>query len=141
MRFCITMMLLALPFIALPGFAQGEPDPNSIAIVRFELQMRLGESSVRHSFSQKQLRRLGDGVCIALVRILSEQTMLEPKPLRAFLPMIREAFSEPTLISIEANRKPRVTLMMLDHIERSVSDPQLHAEIDLTVRFVREHTN
>jgi hypothetical protein len=141
MRFGITIFLLMLPLMSLTGSQDQErDDPYSLSIVRFELKMRSGQSRITHSFSQKHLARLGDGVSVALIKILDEQEMINPTTVSAFLPMIRDAFSQPALISPEVNRKPQVTLMLLSYIRERIKDLNLGAEVESTANFVREHT-
>jgi hypothetical protein len=65
--------------------------------------------------------------------------MLNPKNGRVFLPMIREAFSQPALIAVEANRKPQVTLLLLDHIRQKLNDEKISADVEETASFVRDH--
>lgn len=140
MRMFPITVLAALPLMAVTSGAQDNGDPYSIAAVRFELQMRVGELRMRHSFSQKQLARLGDGVSVALIKILDQQEILDPKTLPVVMAMIREAFSNPSLISIEENKKPQITLMLLDQLRSKLRDQQMNAEIDETVSFVKGHT-
>lgn len=141
MRLLVLMLFLALPLMSLPTQAQDEQDPYSLAIVRFEIRMRSGESSARHGFSQRQIVRFGDGISIALVKILDARQMLDPGTLDAILPMIREAFSRPDLISIEANKQPQVTLLLLNQIRQQVSDRRIDDQIDETIAFVKKSAN
>jgi hypothetical protein len=141
MRTLISMLCFAIPLLALPSHGQEEQDPYSIATVRFEIRMRSGEGGVRHSFSQRQLVRLGDGISIALTKILDEQQMLDPETLGAILPMIREAFSQPELIVIKANRQPQITLLLLDHIRQKASEARVRDQIDGTIAFVKKHSD
>jgi hypothetical protein len=127
--------------MVLPSHAQEDQDPYAIATIRFELRMRSGDLRVRHGFTQTQIARLGDGISVALIKILDQQQMLDPRTLGAILPMIREAFSQPALIAINANKQPQVTLLLLDHIRGKVSDRGAFDKIDETVTFVKEHTN
>jgi hypothetical protein len=136
----IWMLLLSVPLLTLLGSAQDEQDPYAITIVKFELQMRSGQSKMVHGFSQKQIFRLGDSVSIALLKILDDEQMLDPRNIAASMTMIRDAFSRPDLISIEVNKKPQVTLLLLNHIRGMISDPQMSTDLDQTVKFVKEHT-
>jgi hypothetical protein len=140
MRFCMTILVLGTTLFVLLSSAQEERDPYSMSLVRFELQMRSGGTTAIHSFSQKQLVRLGDAVSVALIKILDDHEMLDTKNLRVVLPMIRDAFSQPASITIDANRKAQVTLLLLDHIRQGVNDSQTLADVEGTATFVREHT-
>ncbi len=141
MRPLLSILCFAIPLMALPSHAQEDQDPYSIAIVRFEIRMRSGEPSARHGFSQRQLGRLGDGIAVALIKILDEQQMLDPGTLGAILPMIREAFSQPELITIKANKQPQITLLLLEHIRQKVGDRRIYDQINETTTFVKEHAD
>jgi hypothetical protein len=80
--------LLVIPMMLLNGQSEG-PDPYSIGVVKFELQMRSGKRKVIHGFSQKNLSRLGDGVSVAILKILDEHTLTDPETVRGFLPYPR----------------------------------------------------
>jgi hypothetical protein len=118
----------------------GAPDPYSIGLVKFELQMRSGGRKVIHGFSQKGLGRLGDSVSEAILKILDDQAVTSPETVRDFLPIIRDSFAEPRLISIEADRTPRVTLFLLDYLKQRVNDAQTQQDIQETVEFVKAKT-
>jgi hypothetical protein len=141
MRPLALTLCFIIPLMALPSHAQEDQDPYSIATVKFEIRMRSGDVSVRHGFTQRQLARLGDGISVALIKILDEQQMLDLGTLGAVLPMIREAFSQPALITINANKQPQITLLLLDRIRQKVSDRRTLEQIGETITFVKEHTN
>ena len=108
--------------------------------------MRQVENLLQHpaqlgaGFTEKQVNRLGDRVSIALVKILREDELSDPRKVRTFLPLIRLAFLNPDLISIADDRKPKVTLFLLRHLENEVKDRGLKAEISQLMNFVKEKT-
>jgi hypothetical protein len=118
----------------------GDSDPYSINVVKFELQMRSGGGKVIHGFSQKSLSRLGDGVSVAIMKILDQHALTNPETVRDFLPIVKDCFSQPQLISIAADKTPRVTLFLLDYVRQNVTDPQVQQEIQQTEEFVKAKT-
>jgi hypothetical protein len=84
--------------------------------------------------------RKGDQVSIAILKILNEGELTDPHAVERFLPVIRDSFSQPQLISLDIDKKPKVTLFLLNFLQRSVPDPQTRREIAETIRFVNEKT-
>jgi hypothetical protein len=135
----LVFCLVLIPTVLLDGQSEA-PDPYSIGLVKFELQMRSGGRKVIHGFSQKGLVRLGDGVSDAILKILDDQELTRPDAVRNFLPIIRDSFAEPRLISIEADKTPRVTLFLLDYLKQRVNDAQTQQDIQETVDFIKTKT-
>jgi hypothetical protein len=102
-----------------------------------EMEMRSGGRRVIHGFSQKYLARLGDGVSIAILKLLDKDALSKPETVRDFLPIIRDAFAFPELISIETDKTPRVTLFLLDYLGGKVTDLETTRQIHETVEFVK----
>jgi hypothetical protein len=141
MRTIATLLMTALPLISLLGARSEDPDPDSLRAVSFELKMNSGGRRVVHGWSQKHLARLGDRVSIALLKILGDQDLEDPATVMDFLPIIRTSFSTPQFISIESDRKPRVTLFLLQHLEQTVHDPAVRQEIRQTAEFVKSKSD
>jgi hypothetical protein len=93
-----------------------------------------------HSWTEKELSRLGDGVSMALVNILSASDMKNKERVRDFLPLIRDAFANPQFISVEAHKKPTATLRLLDSLRQALDDPQVRQDIEKTAEFVKNRT-
>jgi len=131
MRKYMTISILLLGIS--PIFAQQSIDPYSIALVKAALSQPAGFSS---SFVEKYMNRLGDGVAIALLKIFSADELETPQMIHRFVPVIKEAFQAPQLISLPENRKPDVTLFLLGNIQRQVSDAGAKAEIAGLIVFI-----
>ncbi|MDQ5845793.1 MAG: hypothetical protein M3539_10925 [Acidobacteriota bacterium] len=112
-------------------------DAYSIHLVENLLQY---PTQLGAGFTEKQLNRLGDRVSIALLKILPEGELSNPQKVRSFLPLIRAAFLYPNLISIGEDRKPKVTLFLLRHLENEAKDRWLKEEIVQLRDFVKEKT-
>jgi hypothetical protein len=91
-------------------------------------------------FSEKQVNRLGDRVSIALIKILNEQDMRNPQKIREILPLIRTAFLAPQIIAAPEDKKPAVTLLLLNYLETNVQDGLLKKEIVDLADFIKEKT-
>jgi hypothetical protein len=101
--------------------------------------MRADRGKFINSATQKQLHRLGDGVSIALIKILGEADLVDPKNIKSFLPMIQDAFAYPDLIARDMDKKPTVTMVLLKYLGQTVTDTETQKEIQETMAFVKRH--
>jgi hypothetical protein len=83
---------------------------------------------------------MGDGISIALLKALSDRELSDPHTIEVYLPIIRGAFSEPQLVTTDIDKKPSVTLFLLKHLQKSVSNSQTRQQIEETIRFVEAKT-
>jgi hypothetical protein len=120
--------------------SSGNRDDYSLALIKSELEMRSGGRRVIHGFSQKRLGRLGDGVSIAILKLLDDEALSNPETVREFLPIIQDAFRSPQFISIGADRTLRVTLFLLNHLREKVTDVKAIQQIQETADFVKTQT-
>jgi hypothetical protein len=140
MRTTVLICCVLVTFAISLSAQSEDADPYSIRVVKDALAMRSGGQIVIRSWSQKHLSRLGDSVSIALLKILEGSDLKNPEKVRDLLPIVRDSFSQPQFISIEADRKPKVTLFLLDHLRQNIADAQVQREIEQTMEFVKERT-
>ena len=140
MRALAVMFFMVLGIVPLlGGHPEATDDPYSLAIVNFELQMRSGKRVI-HGFSQKRLPELGDRVSVALLKLLPVQRLSDLETIRTFLPIIRDAFAETRFVSVKADKRPQVTLFLLDYLQQRIIDDQIQLDIQQTIEFVKEKT-
>jgi len=118
-------------------FAADESDPYSVAVVRSLLSLPPGTS---FGVSEKQNERLGDRAAIATLKLFDEADLTRPETIRKLLPVLRDSFSYPQLISIAEDRRPAVTLFLLHYLERNAPDPALKKEITAVEVFIKAKT-
>jgi hypothetical protein len=136
-------LLVCCAILAFAGALQGQPDESSaysISIVKFALQMRSGGQWVIFSPTQRSLARLGDGVSIALLKLIEEQDLTSRDTARALLSIIRDAFEQPQLIEIDVDKEPKVTLFLLRYMQLRVSDSEVRRDIQETIDSVKAKT-
>ena len=104
--------------------------------------MQIAEAGLAGTLASvnKHLQRLGDGISIALLKIMEEQNFTDPKTVEASLSLIRLSFSYPQIISLEADKKPKVTLFLLKHLDQNVFDSQTKRDIQETIQYVERQT-
>ena len=129
-----------LSMTTLAGQVAGD-DPYAIKFVRANLHTGGPPDAAEIPAVTKGFQRLGDGVAIALLKILDQQHLTDPETVKAFLPLIQKSFSYPSIISIETNKKPSVTLFLLTYLQGNISDPSLRQEVQRTIDFIERKTN
>jgi hypothetical protein len=135
----IVSSLLAAVSNAVP---QGKPvkqkveDPTVHLVKVLLHQQSTGFSDGR---LEKYSERLGDRVSTALLKIFKAKELEDPENIKTFLPIIRSAFLYPTLVPAQY-RKPKVTLRLLDRLQRKVADGELKHQLSEVATFVTEQT-
>jgi hypothetical protein len=117
----VTLSMLCLS-ISLPGQVE-ENDPYSVKFVQTTMKNRAQGLVIAKS--QTHLARIGDGASIALLKVLSDSELSDPRMIEVYLPIIRGAFSEPQFITITVDKKPCVTLFLLKHVQKNSSRPPI----------------
>ncbi len=140
MRTAFAIFFVFLVFLSNVIFVDGaeeRDDAYSMNLVKSLLQH---PAQMGAGFSEKQVNRLGDRVSIALIKILGDDALRNPEKIKTILPLIRSSFLYPDLISIAEDRKPKVTLFLLRHLERDVKALDLKREISQLITFIQKQT-
>ena len=117
---------------------QQNADPYSLALVKRALTNNtLG---IDFGADDKQIPRLGDLCAIAILKIVDEPNLTEPDTVRGILRTIRSAFASPKSILITEDRKPRVTMFLLNNLQKNVRSAELKQEVLRTTEFVKRQT-
>jgi hypothetical protein len=106
-----------------------QQDPYDIAFVKSMIEQQKQAVVVSLGFEEKYIYRSGDRMSISILKIFSEEELIEPSNVKAYLPLIREAFEFPKLIEHEADREPKVTLFLLHFVEKNVKDGEMRKEV------------
>jgi serine/threonine-protein kinase RIO1 len=133
-------VMLSFVVLGLSAVADGQSEDADVyaqGTVKFELAMRTGGKQIVHSWTQKRLQVLGDRVSIAVIKILKPADFDDPQVVRDVLPIIRDSFSEPQLISSDVDKEPKVTLVLLGYLhQRMDSHIEAQRDIEEVTRFV-----
>lgn len=133
----ILYLVLILLGSDMVGSVGAQNETYDVPLVRGLLQQPEG---LGWSGMDKQVNRLGDRISIALLKILEEKDFQNPQTIRNMLQLIRHSFLFPKLISIPADREPKVTIFLLMHLRNEVKDFALKEEIAKVVEFVKAQT-
>lgn len=131
---------ILLCFLVICGGAataqQMTADPYSLARVKGVMDRQ--SLGIIFGFDAKAIPTLGDRCAIAILKIVDEPDLAQPKTLKGILRTIHLAFTRPQLIQIEEDRKPKVTLFFLNYVGEKTRDPEMHRMIEETTEFVRQ---
>jgi hypothetical protein len=112
------------------------PDPYSFISIRRGLRdvEELGSGAKL----DERLVSLGDGASIGMLKSADLKEITDPdlKFVSAYLSIVRYAFFEPELISLDENKDPGLTLFLLDYLHEKVTDEELQRQIDSTREYV-----
>jgi len=128
-------LLLAL------SFSQGGDQHEDYSVRDVDEAITEHKHGYSLGFADKHVDRLGDRVSIALLKLYTETELKDSQKVREFLPIVLEAFKYPQLIAIPADKEPRVTKYLLEHLEREVSDPSLKKEISNVRKTIQDLTS
>jgi|HubBroStandDraft_6_1064221.scaffolds.fasta_scaffold624867_2 hypothetical protein len=138
MRILAPLFCVLLACSALAHGQAEQQDPYAIHLIQGALETALSQPGVNTSFVEKQLQRRGDAVSVTLLKILDERDLTEEPTVEAVLDLIRQAFSSPKLISLEEDKKPKVTMFLLKYLQHSVSGSKTQGDVKETINFVNE---
>ena len=130
----LTVLMLA----AVVGDGSEKPDPYSLHILRFELKMHATFERVSTSAGDKRLARMGDGVAVGLIKIVGWDGMRDPERVKQLLPILLKGFSQPRFIVKEDDKKPAVTLLLLDYLKQNTTDGDVLKRIDETILAIQQ---
>ena len=93
------------------------------------------------SWIEKRIWPLGDGVSVAVMKIMDSNKLTEPGNCMVYLRLVRVAFFLPRAIARDENKDPNVTLFLLAYLkEKESQNTALEKEIESTELYVRDQT-
>ena len=142
MRITIAICFALLFFSS--GFAQDkikEQDEDIYSIRLVRESVKNPDLALGFSVTEKHINWLGDRVSIALLKIYDADGLKDPQNIRNYLPIVRAAFVAPRIVRLPEDRKPRVTMFLLTHLEGEVTDPNLKVQISDAIGYIRDQTS
>jgi hypothetical protein len=117
------------------------PSVDKYSMAKVSAALKMAKSGGWWSFEQTDMENIGDGVSIAVLKLTKRSELLAPEFDRAYLVLAKAAFAKPENTLCEADRRPDVTLLLLDYIRDHTSDSKLATEIDSVKDFVLSRTS
>ncbi|HWY70346.1 MAG TPA: hypothetical protein VNX88_16880 [Terriglobales bacterium] len=141
-----TMLWVAPAILSMSLFTSGQDWQHCQSDAGSFQQLKTSVHSVTtmHGYSgwdEKAFSRFGDMTSVALLQSLSYDEMTAPQTLRDVLLIIRLAFDCPAGCAVIADdRKPKVTLLLLDQLHNRTRGPSQSA-VDEMKNFVIQHVH
>ncbi len=129
---CIVVIVVCSPRICPAQCAEDYDVPLVRVVVQEQVQ------GISLSFREKYVSRLGDRVSIALLKILDDRDLANPKMVRVILRLVKQSFMSEDLISIVEDKKPKVTLFLLNRLLGETRDSKLRLEISDLIELVKD---
>lgn len=80
---------------------------------------------------------LGDSASVGVLKVVDSKDLTTPKVVKAYLQVVRRAFSQPqTTIVCAEDKTPDVTVFLLNYLREKVKDRELQRQIDSTKEYV-----
>jgi hypothetical protein len=137
MRVALYVFMLVGSGIVLAG-QQPIADPYELVPVRSAMdRLSLG---IGFGGDAKALPRLGDRCSIAILKIMDQRDLSNPKKAAVIASMIHWAFAFPESITNAADKDPKVSLFLLDYLLEKVPDAEVQRRIRETIEFVKVQT-
>ena len=135
-RFIVLVMLLAS---VQPGFCQGDSqDPYAEKLVASFVTAP--GTPIIYSMQEKAVNRLGDRAAVGLIRHVSAQIPATPQEFERILGVIKMAYAAPEVISSDADREPKATLLLLAYLNFLPTAGDSKAEVERTRAYVMRQT-
>jgi hypothetical protein len=115
------------------------PPPSNVTNVRSAFEMC--KHQTMFSGIGLGVARRGDDASASLIRALDPKELATPENTKAYLCLVRLAFSKPDSIPEREERIPGVTMFLLEYLkERESDDEALKTEINSMEAYVKQQT-
>ena len=135
-RLFLAGTLLAASYASAPDWQDFRKDGGySFKDVK-ESVRRVTTDHLYTGWDEKRFNRAGDLTSVAILQTVSDAQMTSPEVLHDVLNIIREAFACPErCVSTESDRKPRVALLLLEHLHNHTAG-NLQSDVDELTRWL-----
>ena len=115
--------------------------PYMINLVQAALDTASSNPGFVSSHIQRGLQMQGDAVAIVLLKVLESRDFTDPQKVRAIIQIIRQSFTAVQAISIAEDKRPKVTVFLLNYVRQNVKDAKLAIEVQQAIDFVMAQTS
>ena len=125
------------------GFAQDQTDAqnkDAYSVSDVMELVKMEDDGFSSSWWEKANFRLGDRASIALLKLYNEAALKDPKMIKKYLPVLRKAFFDISMVQIVEDRKPLVTMFLLNYLQREVTDKSTKVQISEAIRYIKAQT-
>jgi hypothetical protein len=141
MAFCMRVHCL-LMFVFLGGLAAAAQDwqvrkpegDYSFNDVKAAVH-RVTSSRMYSGWDEKTFNRSGDLVAVAVLKTLEDSEMSSPESVKFVLLIVRMAFECPQCVKVTDDRRPRMTLLLLEHLNE-ITGGKMQKDIEEAKHFI-----
>ncbi|MCU1309797.1 MAG: hypothetical protein JWO20_922 [Candidatus Angelobacter sp.] len=98
-------------------------------------------TTVFDSWTEKAINRSGDSAAIVLLDTWPDDLLDSPEKIKNALFILKTAFPERRIATVCSDREPRITMLLLSHLEHLKSAAQLAPEIQATRAAILRNTD
>lgn len=91
-------------------------------------------------WDEKMFNRSGDLVAVAVLKTLDDSEMASPENVNFVLLIVRMAFECPHCVKVTDDRRPRMTLLLLEHLNE-ITAGKMQTDIEDAKHFILQQAN
>jgi hypothetical protein len=96
---------------------------------------RVTNSRMYSGWDEKIFNRSGDLVAVAVLKTLDDSEMASPESVKFVLLIVRMAFDCPQCVKVTDDRRPRMTLLLLGHLNE-ITGGKMQTDIEEAKNFI-----
>jgi hypothetical protein len=96
---------------------------------------RVTSSRMYSGWDEKTFSRSGDLVAVAVLKALDDSEMASPESVKFVLLIVRMAFECPQCVKVTDDRRPRMTLLLLEHLNE-ITGGKMQSDIEEVKHFI-----
>jgi hypothetical protein len=101
---------------------------------------RVTSSRMYSGWDEKTFNRSGDLVAVAVLKTLEDSEMSLPESVKFVLLIVRMAFECPQCVKVTDDRRPRMTLLLLEHLNE-ITGGKMQKDIEEAKHFILQQTS
>jgi len=101
---------------------------------------RAASSRMYSGCDETTFNRSGDLVAVAVLKTLDDSEMASPENLKFVLLIVRMAFDCPQCVKVTDDRRPRMTLLLLEHLNE-ITGGRMQTDIEEVKHFILQQAN
>jgi hypothetical protein len=101
---------------------------------------RVANSRMYSGWDEKTFNKSGDLVAVAVLKTLDDGEMESPESVKFVLLIVRMAFDCPQCVKVTDDRRPRMTLLLLQHLNE-ITSGKMQRDIEEVKHFILQQVS
>lgn len=101
---------------------------------------RVTSSRMYSGWDEKTFNRSGDLVAVAVLKTVDDSEMMSPESVKFVLLIVRMAFDCPYCVKVTDDRRPRMTLLLLEHLNE-ITGGKMQTDIEEVKNFILQQAS